>query len=110
MGIYRICLFTFFIPCTKMLMIISRIYAGLRACSNKSMMRKVGQRMSQRGVPARFHSASGGFCISRTKFRKRYAAVLEAPRRKLPEDHLGEAPIKPGDSVTVLKKVAAEDF
>jgi hypothetical protein len=26
------------------------------------------------------------------------------PRRKLPEDHLGEAPIKPGDSVTVLKK------
>ena len=51
MGIYRICLFTFFIPCTKMLMIISRIYAGLRACRNKSMMRKVGQRMSQRGVP-----------------------------------------------------------
>ena len=35
------------------------------------------------------------------------AAVLEAVRRKLSEDHLGEAPIKPGDSVTVIKKVAA---
>ena len=35
---------------------------------------------------------------------ERHTAVLEVPRRKLPEDHLGEAPIKPGDSVTVLKK------
>ena len=40
---------------------------------------------------------------------ERHTAVLEVPRRKLPEDHLGEAPIKPGDSVTVLKKVAAGD-
>ena len=36
--------------------------------------------------------------------RGKHAAVLEVPRRKLSEDHLGEALIKPGDSVIVLKK------
>jgi hypothetical protein len=41
---------------------------------------------------------------------ERHTAVLEVPRRKLPEDHLGEAPIKPGDSVTVLKKWRQEIF
>ena len=34
------------------------------------------------------------------------AAVLEAPRLNLSEDHLGEAPIKPGDSVTIKERVA----
>lgn len=38
------------------------------------------------------------------ELRQSWEAVLEAARRKLFEDHLGEAPIKPGDSVTVLKK------
>ncbi len=71
------------------------------ACTYKSVMRKVGQRMSQRGVPV--------VCCAVCAGGQQHAAVLEVPRRKLPEDHLGEAPIKPGDSVTVLKKVAAED-
>lgn len=66
--------------------------------------------MSQRGVPAvwlfRFPMPAG---IGRGSFRERRAAVLKASRRKLFEDHLGEALIKPGDSVTVLKKVAAGD-
>ena len=36
------------------------------------------------------------------------AVVLEAVRRKLSEDHLGEAPIKPGDSVTIIERVAVK--
>ena len=60
-------------------------------CTYKSVMRKVGQRMSQRGVPV--------VCC----------AVCAGCQQHGTEDHLGEALIKPGDSVTVLKKVAAGD-
>lgn len=47
----------------------------------KSVMRKVGNGRSQRG-----------------------ASRLETPYRKFTEDHLGEAPIRPGDSVTIVMK------
>jgi hypothetical protein len=46
----------------------------------KSVMRKVGNGRSQRGAPR-----------------------LEALYRKLAEDHLGEAPIRHGDSVIIKK-------
>ena len=61
--------------------------------------------MSQRGVPAvRFPDPEAGSDTAEGDSGEHRAAVLEALRRKLPEDHLGEAPIKPGDSVTVLKE------
>jgi hypothetical protein len=61
--------------------------------------------MSQRRVPAvRFFRFCDLYDGSVSGNRGNHAAVLEVPRRKLSEDHLGEALIKPGDSVIVLKK------
>ena len=51
-----------------MLMFIFRNYADIKVCGYKSMMRKVGQRMSQRGVPAVCHLGSG-ICFDPVKSR-----------------------------------------
>ena len=54
--------------------------------SYKSLMRRVGSGRSQRGTPR--------------------SGAESVPVTKLTEDQLGEAPIRPGDSVIIVNEVA----